>query len=154
MPAKVSFKPAGCQQVIPYLVIAEPEKTISLLKKAFGATESHISRDPQGRIMHASLSIGDSMIMIGGAGERFPAQAAMVYLYVPDIDSAYQRALAAGATSIMPPADQFYGDRSAGVKDANNIQFWIATHVEDVANDELERRAQAAFKGRAQAKAS
>src|SRR5438128_2176085 len=107
MPAAVPFKPAGCQQVIPYLTIEDPQKTIDFVKQVFGAKEAHISRDPQGRVMHASMQIGDSMLMMGGAMPQIPAMPGMVYLYIPDVDAAYKRALAAGATSLREPADQF-----------------------------------------------
>ena len=150
MPATaVSFKPAGCQQVIPYLIISDPQKTIDFVKQVFGGRETHISRDPQGRVMHASMQIGDSVLMMGCAmPPQFPAVPAMVYLYIPDVDLAYKRALAAGATSLREPADQFYGDRSGGVTDSNGTQWWLGTHIEDVSNEEIERRAQAAFKAR------
>jgi uncharacterized glyoxalase superfamily protein PhnB len=68
---------------------------------------------------------------------------AAIYMYVPDCDAVYKQALAAGATSKMTPSDQFYGDRNAGVEDANGNQWWMATHVEDVSEEELRRRAQA-----------
>jgi PhnB protein len=150
MPATaVSFKPAGCQQVIPYLIVAEPQKSIDFAKQVFDAKETHVSRDPQGRVMHASLQIGDSVLMLGAAmPPQFPAIPAMVYLYIPDVDAAYKRALAAGATSLREPADQFYGDRSGGVIDSNGTQWWLGTHIEDVSSEEIERRAQAAFKAR------
>ena len=141
----VDFKPAGCQQVVPYLVLKHPEKTIDFLKKVFAATEAHISRTPQGQIMHASMKIGDSTLMIGGAGERWPAMQAMIYIYVPDVDAAYKRAIAAGATSTREPETQFYGDRSGGVVDDQGVQWWIGTQVEVVSEQELQRRAQAAF---------
>jgi uncharacterized glyoxalase superfamily protein PhnB len=67
----------------------------------------------------------------------------MLYLYVPNVDAAYQRALKAGATSVMEPADQFYGDRSAGVKDAVGNQWFLGTHIEDVSPAELQKRAAA-----------
>jgi len=149
MPAATSFKPAGCQQVIPYLIVKDPGKTVEFAKQVFGAKEAHVSRDPQGRIMHASLAIGDSMLMMGAAMEGFPPLPAMIYLYVPDVDAAYKRALAAGATTVREVADQFYGDRSGGVVDSNGTQWWIGTHIEDVSNEEIERRAQAAYKARA-----
>ena len=92
MPAAKSFKPEGCQQVIPYLIIQDPAKTVEFLKQVFGATEAHISRDPQGRIMHASMAIGDSMLMMGASMEQYPPQPAMIYLYVPDVDAVPARA--------------------------------------------------------------
>ena len=148
MPAAKSFKPEGCQQVVPYLIIKDPGKTVDFVKQVFGAKEAHISRDPQGRIMHASMQIGDSMLMMGAAMEQYPPQPAIIYLYVPDVDAAYQRAVKAGATSLREVTDQFYGDRSGGVQDANGTQWWIGTHIEEVSNEEIERRAQAAYQAR------
>jgi uncharacterized glyoxalase superfamily protein PhnB len=100
---------------------------------------------PGNRVGHAEMRIGDSVVMLGDAhGEHKPLQA-MLYVYVDDADATYQRALAAGAASVQPPADQFYGDRSGGVRDPLGNQWWIATHIEDVPPAELKRRAQAAM---------
>ncbi|HZU22912.1 MAG TPA: VOC family protein [Terriglobales bacterium] len=141
----VNFKPAGCQQVIPYLILNHPEKTIDFVKKVFGATESHVSKTPQGQIMHASMKIGDSVLMMGQGGERWPAMPAMIYIYVPDVDAAFQRAVAAGAKPVRQPETQFYGDRSGGVIDDQGVQWWIGTQVEVVSEQELQRRAQEMF---------
>lgn len=106
----------------------------------------HVSRDPGGgRIAHAQVTIGDSVVMMAQANEQWPSLPAAIYIYVPDVDVAYKRALAAGAASVMQPADQFYGDRNVGVKDSNGVQWWMATHIEDVSSEELERRATEAF---------
>ena len=80
------------------------------------------------------------------ANEQWPFLPAAIYIYVPDVDTAYNRALAAGAASVVQPADQFYGDRNGGVKNSNGVQWWIATHVEDVSSKELTRRATEAVK--------
>jgi uncharacterized glyoxalase superfamily protein PhnB len=100
---------------------------------------------PDGKVMHASLKIGDSMLMLGGAGDQWPAMPATVYVYVPDVDAAYKRALQAGAKSLREPQDQFYGDRTGGVADDQGNQWWIGTQIEVVSEEELQRRAQAAF---------
>ncbi len=147
----VSYKPADNQNVIPYLVVSDPKKELEFVKEVFGAQEMHLSRDPEGRIAHAQVKIGDSVVMMGQASEQWQALPAAIYIYVPDVDAAYKRALATGAASVMKPADQFYGDRSGGVKDSNGVQWWMATHIEDVSNEELERRATEAFKKRAHA---
>jgi len=111
----------------------------------FDAEELERLAAPGGRIGHAEVRIGDSVVMIGDArGEHAPTQA-MLYVYIDDVDATYQRALAAGATTVQPPTDQFYGDRSGGVKDAFGNMWWIATRIEDVAPEELKRRAQAAM---------
>ena len=80
------------------------------------------------------------------ASERARPTASMIYLYVPNVDAVYQKALKAGATSVMEPADQFYGDRSGGVKDAAGNQWFFGTHIEDVAPAELQKRATEFFK--------
>ena len=149
----VAHRPAGHQAVIPFLIVPDAQKELEFLRKAFQARESHISRDPAGRVAHATVAIGDSVVMLSDGSPQWPATAAHVYIYLPDVDAAYERALAAGAASLMEPADQFYGDRNCGVKDSNNITWWIATHIEDVAKAELERRAAEAMKQRAQARA-
>ena len=149
----VSYKPADTQNVIPYLVIADPEKELAFVKGVFGAKEMHVTRDSGGGIKHAQVKIGDSVVMMGQAGDQWPPLPAAIYLYVPDVDAAHKRALAVGATSLMQPADQFYGDRNGGVKDSNGVQWWIATHIEDVSEEELRRRAAEAFKKRAQTQA-
>ena len=84
--------------------------------------------------------IGDSLVMVGSAGPENPAMPAMIHLYVEDCDAVYERALAAGATSEREPTDQFYGDRSGGVRDQGGNLWWIATHVEDVPEDEMAKR--------------
>jgi PhnB protein len=96
--------------------------------------------------MHAQLKIGDSMVMIADSSEHARAMPVMLYLYVPNADASYQQALKAGATSIMEPADQFYGDRSGGVKDAAGNSWFFGTHIEDVAPAEMKKRAEAFFK--------
>jgi PhnB protein len=149
----VSYKPAETQNVIPYLVVPDAEKELALVKEVFGAKEMHVSRDPGGRIAHAQVTIGDSVVMMAQANEQWPSLPAAIYIYVPDVDAAYQRALAVGAVSVMQPADQFYGDRNGGVKDSNGVQWWMATHIEDVSGEELERRATEVFQKRAHARA-
>ena len=84
--------------------------------------------------------------MMGEPSEKWGPMPATLHLYVNDIDATYRRAIDAGANSVMEPADQFYGDRSAGVKDSSGNIWWIATHKEDVAPDEIMRRAEAQFK--------
>ena len=134
--------PDGYHTVIPYMISSDAEKLLAFLKKAFAATENGVMRAPDGSIWHADLTVGDSHIMVSQASAQHPAMPSAIYLYVPDTDATYRAALAAGATSTMEPADQFYGDRNAGVKDSEGNMWWIGTHVEDVAPDELQRRAQ------------
>jgi PhnB protein len=95
--------------------------------------------------MHAQVNIGDSMLMIGGASADCPAMPAGIYLYVDNADAVHARAVAAGATSLMTPTDEFWGDRMGGVRDPSGTSWWIATHVEDVPPDELAKRAEMAM---------
>jgi len=134
--------PDGYHNVTPYLIVPGADRLIEFLKQAFGAKEVERQQRPDGTIMHAEVRIGDSVIMLGdAAGSQWPARPAALYVYVPNTDATYQRALQQGATSLMEPADQFYGDRNAGVSDAWGNQWWIGTHIEDVSREELEKRA-------------
>jgi PhnB protein len=132
--------PEGYRTVTPYLVVEGAATVLDFVKQAFGAEEKFRMETPDGKIGHAEAQIGDSMVMMGDAGEENPAMPAMIHLYVEDCDATYERALAAGGTSEREPTDQFYGDRSAGVRDSTGNLWWIATHVEDVPEDEMAKR--------------
>ena len=150
MAAKVKPIPQGFHTVTPYLIVDGAEKVINFMQQGLGAKHDHEpTLRPDGKIMHATLKIGDSMVMISDASEQAKAMPVMLYLYVPNVDNTYQQALKAGATSIMEPADQFYGDRSGGVKDAAGNSWFFGTHIEDVAPAELKKRAAEAFKKKA-----
>lgn len=139
--------PQGYHTATPYLIMRGADKTVDFLKNAFGAKLSFDPMmSPDGKIMHADLMIGDSHVMISEATEQHPAMPTMVHLYVPNVDAVYQRAVTAGGSSTMAPADQFYGDRGAGVKDPSGNHWYIATHVEDVSMDEIKKRAEAHMK--------
>jgi PhnB protein len=136
--------PDGYHSVTPYLVVQGVAALLDFVKQAFDAQEVHppMTR-PDGTIMHAEVRIGDSIVMMGEAmGECMPMPGT-IYLYVHDADAVYQRALQAGATSTMEPADQFWGDRSAGVSDPVGNRWWIGTHKEDVSPEEMAKRAEA-----------
>jgi PhnB protein len=135
--------PEGYHSVMPYLVVQGVPTLLDFLKQAFDATEIFRMPRPDGTIMHAEVKIGDSIVMMGEAAGEFQPMPGAIHLYVNEADATYQRALQAGATSVMEPADQFYGDRSAGVKDPVGNRWWIATHQEDVPPEELARRADA-----------
>ena len=147
MAAKVKAIPEGFHTITPYLIVEGAAKIIDFMQKAFDAKLDHeATKRPDGSIMHATLKIGDSMVMISDASEHAKATTTMLYLYVPDVDATYQKALKAGATSVMEPADQFYGDRSGGVKDVAGNQWWLGKHIEDVTPAELKKRAAEMFK--------
>src|SRR5688572_28760018 len=138
MPAKPI--PEGYHTVVPYVIARDAEQLLRCVKAGLNAVEKDIMRYTDGRIWHADVLIGDSHVMFSQATERHPAMACSLYLYVPDTDAAYRAALAVGATSVMEPANQFYGDRNAGVKDANGNFWYFGTHVEDVSPEEMNRR--------------
>jgi uncharacterized glyoxalase superfamily protein PhnB len=136
--------PDGYHSITPFLIVDGAPELIDFAKQAFGAEETFRMPGPGGQIMHAEMRIGDSMMMLSDASPENPPMPAMIHLYVPDAEAVYKRALQAGASSIREPADQFYGDRSAGVKDRFGNQWWLATHIEDVSPEEMEKRAAAA----------
>jgi len=139
--------PDGYHTVTPYLTVRGATKFIDFLKQAFGAKLSHEAiKRPDGSIMHAQVLIGDSRVMIAEESEMARATTSTLYLYVPNVDNAYQQAVRAGGQTIMEPMDMFYGDRSGGVKDPSGNSWFIATHKEDVAPQELQKRAEAFVK--------
>ena len=143
MKSQVKPIPDGYHTVTPVLMVNDAAKLIDFLKQAFGARERERYADPDGKILHAEVTLGDSIVQLSDAtGEWKPVQVPLL-LYVTDTDATYRRALKAGATSLREPMDAFYGDRTAGVKDSFGNSWWIATHQEDVSREDLERRAEA-----------
>jgi uncharacterized glyoxalase superfamily protein PhnB len=132
--------PDGYHTVTPYLSVSDAAKLLDFLKRAFDAKVNAMHR-PDGKVAHAEVQIGDSKIMVADAHEASQAMPTVLYMYVESVDAMYQRAISAGGTSISQPTTQFYGDRHGGVKDPTGNMWWIATHVEDVPPDELQRRA-------------
>lgn len=143
--------PDGYHSVTPYLVVQGAGKLIDFLKHAFDAEETFRLAQPDGRIGHAEVRIGDSVIMMADACTEWQPMSGTVHLYVNDTDATYKRALEAGATSLREPADQFYGDRSAGVQDPAGNHWFVATHKEDVAPEEMAKRAEAYMQQQTQA---
>jgi uncharacterized glyoxalase superfamily protein PhnB len=142
MATQVKPVPDGYHTVTPYLVVDGAEKIIQFMKEAFGAQAVfEPMKRPDGKVMHAEYKIGNSIVMISDASERAKATSAMLFLYVPNVDAVYQKAVKAGGSSVMEPANMFYGDRTGGVKDAAGNHWHIGTHVEDVAPAELKKRA-------------
>lgn len=137
---KVKPIPAGHHSVTPYLVVEGASKLIDFLKRTFNAEETVRMNGPDGRVAHAEVKIGDSIIMMSDATTEFKPVESQLYVYVDDIDDTYKRALQAGASIVRELKNQFYGDRSASVKDPLGNIWGIATHVEDVPPDEMQRR--------------
>lgn len=140
--------PDNHPRVIPYLCVQDAAALIDFLRTVFDAREAERIARPDGKVGHAELRIGDSVIMLAEAGGEHPAMPAAHYVYVENADAVYRCALDAGATSLMEPADQFYGDRHGGVKDKTGNTWWIASHVEDVPPEEMQKRAKAMFEAK------
>jgi len=138
--------PEGYHAVTPYMIVNGAAKCIDFVKETFDAREVMRMPGPNGTVGHAEVRIGDSVITLADGSDMWPAMPCSLYVYVGDVDATYKRALKAGATSVKEPADQFYGDRSASVKDSCGNVWGIGTHIEDVPPEELERRAKAAQK--------
>jgi PhnB protein len=147
--------PDGYHTATPYLIIKDAAKAIEFYKMAFGAKEMMRMSQPDGRIGHAEIKIGDSPIMLA---DEFPEMGARspqslggspvsILLYVEDVDAFAKQAVTAGTKVVRPVKDQFYGDRSGSFEDPFGHQWHIATHVEDVAPEEMHKRAAAAGRG-------
>lgn len=153
MAGKVKPVPEGYRTVTPYLVLNDASKALEFYKKAFGAEEIFRMPGPGGKVMHAEMKIGDSMLMLADEFPDFGSKSAKtlggspvgIFLYVSDVDATFQQALAAGATETMPVEDMFWGDRYGKLVDPFGHNWHLATHVEDVAPEEMEKRAAAAF---------
>lgn len=124
------MKPAGYSTVSPYLVAAGAQRVIDFLERAFDATPLRRYDNPDGTIVHAEVRIGDTVVMISDGSDAWPASPALLHVYVDDVDTAYQRALDAGATAVQAP--ECHGDdpdRRGGVRDPAGNTWWIATPV-------------------------
>ena len=136
-----SFTPDGFHTVTPYLIVEGAARLLHFAQHAFDAVELMRMPGPDGGIMHAAMRLGDSIVELSDANANWPAMPGSLHVYVPDIDATYAKALEAGADSITDPADMFYGERSATVRDPVGNLWHIATHLEDVSLEEIARRA-------------
>ena len=133
--AKASgYKSEGAPAIQPYLHPLRVDPVMSFLKRAFAAEDLGRYTSPDGVVHHMTIAIGDSHLEMGEAQGPYQPMKSMFYLYVPNVDDVYRTALAAGAKSMKEPADQPYGDRVGAVTDIFGNQWWIATHVKDVAH--------------------
>jgi PhnB protein len=115
--------------ITPYLVVPDADAELAFLKSAFGGTEVNCHRNADNTVMHAEVKIGDSLVMLGQAGDQWKALTAALYLWIDDVDATYAKALKAGATSQSAPEDKPYGHRNAGVVDPNGVTWWIGAPV-------------------------
>jgi uncharacterized glyoxalase superfamily protein PhnB len=150
----VSFKADRFHAITPHLVVENAAKYIDFLKAAFGAVELSRSPGPGGKLMHAELTIGDSVVMLNDPFPEFgtPPIAQgfwpiMLHLYVPDVDATFTKAQAAGCEVTMPLADQFWGDRYGQFKDPFGFRWAIATRKEELTPQEMQQRAAKLFAG-------
>ncbi len=125
-----SYKPADYSTVSPYLIVEGAAATIDFLKRVFGALELRRFPDAAGKLMHAEVRIGDTVVMIADGGGGWPSFPSHVHVYVTDVDATYRRAIEAGATPVQEPVKKEDADKRGGVKDAGGTTWWIATKVE------------------------
>jgi PhnB protein len=149
MATKVNPIPTGYHTATPYLTLNDCASALEFYKKAFGAQVIVKMDGPPGKIGHAEMKIGDSIIMLSdemGQGNKGPKSlggtTASVFLYVNDVDSSFKQAVDAGAKSDMPPTDMFWGDRFGKLTDPFGHSWAMATHKEDVAPEEMKKRIQ------------
>jgi PhnB protein len=151
MAGNVKPTPEGYHSVTPYLIVVGAAEAIEFYKKSFGATELMRMPGPEGRIGHAEIRIGDSHVMLADENPAMPYRGPKslggspisLLLYVEDVDTTVERAVAAGARLLRPVQDQFYGDRTGGIEDPFGHQWLVATHIEDVSPEELRKRSAA-----------
>jgi uncharacterized glyoxalase superfamily protein PhnB len=153
MAGKVKAVPEGMHTITPHLSVREAAKAIEFYKKGFGAEVLGVHYTPNGKVMHALLKIGDSHMMLAdefpGMGTPAPqtlgGSPVVLNIYVEDVDSLFNQAVAAGATVTMPLADQFWGDRYGQIVDPFGHAWALGAHKEDVSPEEMERRGRAVF---------
>jgi len=151
MAGKVKPIPDGYHSITPYLIVDDGAQAIEFYKKAFNAKEIMRMPGPGGKIGHAEIKIGDSVVMLADEAPEMDARSAKHYggspvtllVYVEDVDKLFPQAVAAGAKEMRPVADQFYGDRSGTVKDPFGHSWHLSTHKEDVSEDEMKKRMEA-----------
>jgi uncharacterized glyoxalase superfamily protein PhnB len=153
MAKKAAAIPQGYHTVTPSLFVAGAAKAIEFYEKALGAEELMRFAGPDGKIMHAEIKVGDSIIMLadempdmGGRGPKsIGGTPVSFFVYGENVDAAWKRALDAGSKEVVPLADQFWGDRTGCLEDPFGHQWWLATHVQDLTPEEIRKNAEAHF---------
>jgi PhnB protein len=147
--------PEGYNTLSTYLAVDDATRAIEFYKEAFGATERGVMHGPDGKVAHAEIQIGDSVIMLSDPFEqstlRSPKQlgaaSSALFMYVEDTDAAFERAVHAGASASSPPEDMFWGDRFGRVTDPFGHEWQIATRIEDLSLEEVMERGKEAMAG-------
>ncbi|MCA9076263.1 MAG: VOC family protein [Planctomycetaceae bacterium] len=147
--------PEGYHSLTPYLIVKKAEEAIDFYMRAFGGVELLRLEGPGGSIAHAEVKIGDSPLMLADEHPEYDALSPetvggspiSLMIYVEDVDSSFERAVNEGATIVQPVEDQFYGDRSGRVKDPFGYTWTLATHIEDLSQEEINERMQAMMSG-------
>lgn len=124
-----SWKPNGYTSASPYLIVTDANATLEFLVQTFDAEKLRCLKRPDGKIMHAEARIDDTVVMISDAADGWPTVASHVHIYVPDVDATYQRAIEAGALSVLVPAQKNDEDKRGGVRDHGGTTWWLATQV-------------------------
>ena len=148
--------PDGFHTLTPSFTFKDSKKAIEFYKKAFGAKVLDLMPDPSGRrTMHATIQIGNSIVMMGDempgsencskSAETLGSSPISLYIYVPNADTAFNQAVAAGGTAVMPVADMFWGDRCGSLKDPFGYSWMIATHKQDLTTDQIKKGAEVFF---------
>ncbi len=148
MSGNVKPIPENYHSVTPYLIVNDAARAIDFYKQVFGASELLRFPRPDGRVAHAEIKIGDSIVMLADESPHTAVQSPEtlggtsmgLMIYLPDVDQTFQRALAAGSKERLPVENKFYGDRSGTLVDPFGHQWTVATHVEDVSPQEMEKR--------------
>jgi len=143
MTGKAKAVPEGFHTLTPHLTVRDADKALEFYQKALGAEVLNVARMPDGKVIHASLRIGDSMLMLN---DEFPEMGGLsplsvgvtIHIYTDNVDEAFNRAVAAGAQVAMPLMDQFWGDRYGMISDPFGHKWSIATHVKDMSQDEMQ----------------
>jgi len=162
MTASVKPVPEGFHTATPHLIVRDAAQAIEFYKKVFDAEERMRMPSPDGKIMHSELKIGDSIIFLsdefpnmgGKSPQTLGGHSGGVYLYVPDVDDVFQRAIAAGGKSSGPVTDMFWGDRHGNFTDPFGHSWGVSTHTEDVSEEEMGKRAEAFYAEMAQKKSA
>lgn len=149
MPAsKVHYQPKGYHSVTPTIIVHDAPAALEFYAKGLGAKERQRALGPGGKVWHAEIEIGDSVVMVADEFPEMGGKSAKtigdvpgsLWVYVPDADAAFKRAVSAGATGVIPPADQFWGDRMSAIEDPFGHTWMLVTHIEDVPPEDMDRR--------------